>query len=220
MPGILSHELFADKVYRRLADTVFLSKVDFLAGNLIPDLTLDKSRTHYYIPTGIDGLFIPNMEEAKKNLFDPEDSLKLGMFSHIYLDYYFIKDILLTYFIWDTENNKVINKLNYNELSIKSFFSQSGLYGFYTKSNQEILSNQLISLITIAAIPSILPNSGLSEFDSRRDKTWRTELNEYLSQKVDYNGNIFDIQFLWDFIDKMAIQFTKYFWINSKHLYE
>ncbi len=220
MPGILSHELFADKVYRKLANNIFLNKVDFLAGNLIPDLALNKNRTHYYIPTGIDGLFIPNIECAKKNLFVPDDSIKLGMFSHIYLDYYFIKDVLLTYFIWDTKNNKVINKLNNKEWSIKSFFSQSGLYGFYTKSNQEILSNQLISLLTIAAIPNILPNSGLTDFDLRRDKTWRTELNEYLIQDVHYTGEIFDIKFLWNFIDKMATQFTKYFMHNNSESYE
>ena len=211
MPGILSHALFADEIYRKLANKLFLSKIDFLAGNLIPDLTINKNLTHYYVSTGIDGLFIPNIECAKKDLFVPEDSVKLGMFCHIYLDYYFIKDILLPNFIWDIDKNKVINRLNNKDWTIQNFFSQNGLYGFYTKSNQMILKKQLISLITIAAIPSVLPKSGLYEFDLRRVKTWRAELNEYLVQEVNYAGEIFDIEFLWDFIDKMSTKFVDSF---------
>ena len=66
MPGILSHALFGDMVYRKLPNSIFLSKTDFLAGNLIPDLNKDKSLSHYYMLTGIDGLFIPNLELAKQ----------------------------------------------------------------------------------------------------------------------------------------------------------
>ena len=211
MPGILSHALFADEIYRKLANEFFLSKIDFLSGNLIPDLTLNKNLTHYYVSTDIDGLFIPDIECAENELFIPENSIKLGMFCHIYLDYYFIKDLLLPKFIWDTKNDKVINRLNNNEWTIPEFFSQNGLYGFYTKSNQMILENQLISLITIASIPTILPNSGIYKFDLRRNQTWRAELNGYLSQNVDYAGEIFDIKFLWDFIDNMSTQFVQYF---------
>lgn len=226
MPGILSHALFGDMVYRKLANSMFLSKIDFLAGNLIPDLSKDKSLSHYYVSTGIDGLFIPDLELAKKDLivkrdlFDSNNSIKLGMFCHIYLDYHFIKDILIPKFIWDTENNKVTNRINNKTWTIPSFFSQSGLYGFYTKSNQLILKKQLISLITIAAIPRVLPVSGMSSFDCRNEKTWLDELNGYLSQEINYSGEIFKIEFLWNFIEKKSEDFEKFFYSVYPNLSE
>ncbi len=211
MPGILSHALFGDMVYRKLPNSIFLSKTDFLAGNLIPDLNKDKSLSHYYMLTGIDGLFIPNLELAKKELLDLPNSLKLGMFCHNYLDYYFIKDVLIPKFKWDSEHNMVTNRINGKTWSIQDFFSQAGLYGFYTKSNQLILKKQLISLISIAAIPKILPLSGMPNFDCRQDQTWLDELNGYLSQNIDYTGEVFKVEFLWSFIEKKSDDFVNFF---------
>ena len=219
MPGILSHALFGDMVYRKLAQ-VFLSKIDFLAGNLIPDLSTNKDLSHYYELTGIDGLFIPNLELAKRDLLYSTNSLKLGLFCHIYLDYYFIKDILIPKFIWDTEKNVVTNRINNKTWVIQDFFSQAGLYGFYTKSNQLILKKQLISLISIAAIPKHLPLSGMSNFDSRREQTWLDELNGYLSQNINYSGEIFKIEFLWNFIEKKSDDFVDFFYSAYSNLSE
>lgn len=208
MPEILSHVSFGDKVYRKLANRLPLSKVDYISGNLIPDLTNDKGVAHYYVPTGIKGVLIPDIEKAKKDLLVYDDSVKLGMFSHIYLDYRFIKDFLIPSFNWDTENDIITSTDNDTVWSTSSFFSEKGLYGSYTKSNKMMLHSQRISLITIAIIPETLPDSGLSTFDSRREKKWIAELREYLSLDPNtYQGDMLDISALWDFIDDAAESF-------------
>ena len=214
MPGILSHALFGDKVYRKIANTYFLDKVDFLSGNLIPDLATDKSLTHYYVPTSIDGILIPNLKLAKKELLDIDNSVKLGMFCHIYLDYYFIRDVLIPTFNWDSKNHKVCNSKKHKTWEFNSFFSQNGLYGFYTTSNQLILKKQLISLITIGIIPDQLPLSGIPSFDLRRSKSWRDELKEYLSQSIPYTEDVFELSFFWEFIDKKSEDFKNYVFSN------
>lgn len=210
MPGILSHALFGDKVYRKIANTIFLDKVDFLSGNLIPDLATNKSLSHYYVPTSIDGIFIPNLKLAKKELLDINNSVKLGMFCHIYLDYYFIRDVLIPKFNWDSQNHKVCNNRKNKTWEFTSFFSQNGLYGFYTTSNQLILKKQLISLITISIMPERLPLTGIPVFDSRRSKSWRKELKEYLVQNIPYTGDVFELDFFWEFIDKKSEDFKNF----------
>ena len=54
-----------------------------------------------------------------------------------------------------------------------------------------------------------LPNTGIKVFDTRRDKTWKSELKEYLAQKKDYTGEIFDYDRLWNCIEKIATQFVQ-----------
>lgn len=99
MPGILYHLSFAEEVYRKLAPVIPLDKVSFMAGNLIPDLATDKKKSHYRKKASVDGFFVPEMELVKRDLFVPEDSVKFGMFCHLYLDYYFIEEFLIPEFI-------------------------------------------------------------------------------------------------------------------------
>lgn len=209
MPGILYHLSFAEEVYRKLSPIIPLDKISFMSGNLIPDLATDKTNSHYRKPASVEGFFVPEMELAKKDLFIPEDSVKFGMFCHLYLDYYFIEDFLIPEFIWDVENMKVINPRNNMSWDVKTFFSHSGMYGSYTEINQLMVKDGHVSMETVNAIPEILPNSGLSVFDARREKTWKAELEEYLSQKKDYTGNIFNYNRLWSCIERIASQFVK-----------
>ena len=46
MPGYLYHLLFAKKVYERLTSYIELDELNFFSGNLIPDLALNKERSH------------------------------------------------------------------------------------------------------------------------------------------------------------------------------
>lgn len=43
----------------------------------------------------------------------------------------------------------------------------------------------------------------------RRDKTWKAELEEYLAQKKEYTGEIFDYDRLWSCIERIATQFVQ-----------
>lgn len=209
MPGILYHLSFAEEVYRKLAPVMPLDKVSFMAGNLIPDLATDKKQSHYRKKASVDGFFVPEMELVKKDLFVPEDSVKFGLFSHLYLDYYFIEEFLIPEFIWDVKTMRVINPRNGKQWDVKTFFSPSGMYGSYTEINQLMVRDGRISLSTVEEIPEILPNTGLAVFDARREKTWKAELEEYLAQKKEYTGEIFDYNRLWNCIERIATQFVE-----------
>ena len=208
MPGILYHLSFAEEVYRKLAPVMPLDKVSFMAGNLIPDLATDKKRSHYRKKSSVDGFFVPEMELVRRDLFVPKDSVKFGMFCHLYLDYYFIEEFLIPEFIWDVETMRVINPRNNKEWDVKTFFSHSGMYGAYTEINQLLVRDGHVSVSTIEEIPEILPNTGLTVFDARREKTWKAELDEYLAQKKEYTGEIFDYNRLWSCIERIATQFV------------
>lgn len=209
MPGILYHLSFAEEVYRKLAPVMPLDKVSFMAGNLIPDLATDKKRSHYRKKASVDGFFVPEMELVRRDLFVPKDSVKFGMFCHLYLDYYFIEEFLIPEFIWDVETMRVINPRNNKEWDVKTFFSHSGMYGAYTEINQLLVRDGHVSVSTIEEIPEILPNTGLTVFDARREKTWKAELDEYLAQKKEYTGEIFDYNRLWSCIERIATQFVE-----------
>ena len=207
MPGILYHLSFTEEVYRRLSSTMPIDKISFMAGNLIPDLALNKRQSHYRKKASVDGFFVPEMKLVRKDLFIPEDSIKFGMFCHLYLDYYFIEEFLIPEFIWDTENMMVINPRNNKHWDVKTFFSHDGMYGSYTEINQLMVKDGHVSMDTVNLLPSILPNTGLPVFDTRREKTWKTELDEYLAQKKTYTGEIFDYNRLWNCIERIAMQF-------------
>lgn len=208
MPGILYHLSFAEEVYRKLAPVMPLDKVSFMAGNLIPDLATDKKQSHYRKKASVDGFFVPEMELVRRDLFVPKDSVKFGMFCHLYLDYYFIEEFLIPEFIWDVETMRVINPRNNKEWDVKTFFSHSGMYGSYTEINQLLVRDGHVSVSTIEEIPEILPNTGLTVFDARREKTWKAELDEYLAQEKEYTGEIFDYNRLWSCIERIATQFV------------
>lgn len=209
MPGILYHLSFAEEVYRKLAPVMPLDKVSFMAGNLIPDLATDKKQSHYRKKASVDGFFVPEMELVKRDLFVPEDSVKFGMFCHLYLDYYFIEEFLIPELVWDVERMKVINPRNNKEWDVKTFFSHSGMYGAYTEINQLMVRDGHVSISTVEEIPEILPNTGLTVFDARREKTWKAELEEYLAQEKEYTGEIFDYNRLWSCIERIATQFVE-----------
>lgn len=209
MPGILYHLSFAEEVYRKLAPVMPLDKVSFIAGNLIPDLATDKKQSHYRKKASVDGFFVPEMELVRRDLFVPEDSVKFGMFCHLYLDYYFIEEFLIPEFIWDVETMRVINPRNNKEWDVKTFFSHSGMYGAYTEINQLMVRDGHVSISTVEEIPAILPNTGLTVFDARREKTWKAELEEYLAQEKEYTGEIFDYNRLWSCIERIATQFVE-----------
>lgn len=209
MPGILYHLSFAEEVYRKLGTSIQFDKVDFMAGNLIPDLATDKKKSHYRKKASVDGFFVPEMELVKRDLFKLEDSIKFGMYCHLYLDYYFIEEFLIPEFIWDVEGMKVINPRTNMSWDVKTFFSHSGMYGAYTEINQLMLRDGHVSLNTVKEIPDVLPNTGIPMFDTRHDTTWKAELEEYLTQKKEYTGEIFDYDRLLSCIKRIATQFLQ-----------
>jgi hypothetical protein len=58
-------------------------------------------------------------------------------------------------------------------------------------------------------LPSILPQTGISIFDNRREKNWKEELYEYLAQNTEYTGDILDYEKVINFLKKTAKQFVE-----------
>ena len=52
MPGILYHLAFAEKVFHSVLS---LNKVEFMAGNLIPDLATNRDKSHYRKKASVNG---------------------------------------------------------------------------------------------------------------------------------------------------------------------
>lgn len=209
MPGTLYHLSFAEEVYRKLSATIHFDKIDFMSGNIIPDLAIDKNKSHYRSKASIDGLFVPNMSLVKKDLLRPKDPIEFGMYCHLYLDYYFIEGFLIPEFIWDYKTMNIISPRNNMRWDVKTFFSNSGIYGAYTEINPLLIKDGHVSLSTIEEIPEILPNTGIAVFDNRHEKTWKTKLEEYLAQKKDYTGEVFDYNRLWNCIENIATKLVE-----------
>ena len=210
--NITGHVFWANEVYRLYSQKMKLDKILFLAGNQIPDLATDKKQSHYRKGASVEGLWVPDMELVKKDLFVPEDPVKLGMYSHLYLDYHFIEEFLIPEFVWDVKNRKVINPRNGKEWDAGTFFSpksDSGMYAAYNEINPLLLRDDYISRSTIEEIPELLPETGIPVFDARREKTWKEELKGYLAKPKEYTGDIFDYDRLCDFIKRLAIKFVK-----------
>jgi len=208
MPSILYHLAFAELIARKLESTMEFDKAKFMAGNLIPDLATNKQMSHYRKKASVDGILVPELKEARRELFVPKDSVKFGIYSHLYLDYYFIEGYLLSEFIWDTKRMRVINPRSKKQWPIRGFFSNYGMYGAYAEMNHLLVKDGRVPIEIVRQIPKDLPTTGLSVFDTRRNKSWKAEFEYFLRQKKEYTGDVFDYDRLWSYIEKIATQFV------------
>lgn len=204
MPSTLLHLAFAELVYPSLN----VDHIKFLSGNLIPDETIDKKASHYRILLPNSRLQVPKLQLAKKDLLIKDDALKLGMYCHLYLDHYFIKDFLVPDFIWDFEKMQVTNPRTEKVYDYHEFISKNGFYSAYTEFNAKLIADGYIDMTLVNSIPTYLPQTGLPIFDNRHTQTWRDELDYYLAQNAPYTGTFLDYNRLMKFIEKTAKQFT------------
>lgn len=203
MPSTLLHLTFAELVYPSLD----VDHINFLSGNLIPDETNDKKTSHYRVPFPNSRLQIPKLQIAKKDLLIKDDALKLGMYAHLYLDHYFIKDFLVPEFVWNFEKMEVTNPRTGKMYEYHEFISKDGFYSAYTEFNDKLIADGYIDMTIVNSIPTLLPETDLPIFDNRRTQTWRDELDYYLAQHPPYTGTFLDYNRLMMFIEKTAKQF-------------
>lgn len=214
MPGIIYHLAFAEEVYRHIAKKNAVNQLEFFSGNLIPDLVVaeNKKESHYRVPASFQGFVVPNMEAVKKDLYDLNDSLKMGMYCHLYLDYHFFETFLIPEFHWDVQNKLVINPRTGKSWTVEQFFAKPAkggiLYSGYTQINKKMIEDGHINMKTIDMLPDELPLTGNPIFDTRREKTWREELNGYLQEDAEYTGEPFDYARLWNSISGIAKKFV------------
>lgn len=210
MPGTLCHLAFAEQVYQMLSSSMPIDKIKFISGNLIPDLAaVDKNISHYRKSTTIPELLVPDMKRVGEEVFALSDPIKLGIYCHLYLDYYFIEEFLIPEFVWDRPRMKIVNPRNKMEWDPEPFFAQNGVYyDAFNEINSLLIKDGYISMQTLIELPDELHKSGIDIFDKRREKTWRSELEEYIVTKKEYTGNVFDYEHLMSFMDRKTIQLT------------
>ena len=209
-PNIIGHLLLAEYVKEELRQAIYyhlsrgdiLSAIrlfplirtcnhpDFLAGNLIPDLSTDKKRSHFRVDASMQGFVVPNLKAVRNIFFRLKNPLLFGCYTHLWLDHHFIEGMLIPSFEWDVDKQEVRNPRNGMTWSKEVFFSQQGLYGAYTELNPILIENGLISLHTLQRLPEDLPETGIPVFDRRHHKTWRAELDGYLAENRSYTGDI------------------------------
>lgn len=209
MPSTICHVAFAEMVYRILENGMPLSKKEFLSGNLIPDLSLeDKALSHYRKKASVKGLFIPDMKQVEEELLKKQNPIKLGMYSHLYLDERFIEGFLIPSFIWYEPTMKIINPRNGLEWYPEPFFKSGGVYyQAFDEINQMLIKDGYVSMETIFNMPEYLPNTGMPVYDNRQKRTWKKEIIEGYSTKTKkYTGNVFDYYKLVGFMEKEAIE--------------
>ncbi len=231
MPSILYHQAFAELVFPMLKERFAnLNEIKFYTGNQIPDRVADKNATHLFVPTENEWFWAPDIKRIKKMWLDITDSVKLGIYTHLYLDHAFITQFLLKEYEYDIPAKEVIfvrklmdKKILDSEIRIEKkftiskdqFFSDAGLYGAYTEINGELLKNKKVTLQHLYDIPEELPKVGIKEFDEFKPGTWKAELMGYLAQYFaenrSYTGRIIEFKSMWGALENIAKQFTKEF---------
>lgn len=204
MANMFYHLFFSEKLYQQLEKIIPLDLTDFMCGNLIPDLAIDKKNSHYQMRASKLDFWVPNLKRASYDLLKPENPLYLGMYCHLYLDYHFIEEFLLPNFIWDYEKNEVIHPKTGSRWCTRVFFSDAGLYGAYTQISHKLLKDGYISLSTLGNIPEVLPRTGITIYDTRKEQTWKEEFQTYLKKIDPYIGGILDYPKLCRFVEEQA----------------
>ncbi len=191
MPGLLLHLAFGKMIYDKIGNNYSIDKSDFLSGCLIPDMTVNKKASHYRVPASITKYLVPDMERVKNDLLDLNNSLYLGIYCHLYLDHHFFENYIFKKYRW--ENGYVTVPHSEYTLSEEEFFkSGNGIYKAYGELNHLLLRDGKITNDDLSIIKEYLPNTKIDIFDIRREKTWKNELNEYLTTENEYLGQILD----------------------------
>ena len=183
LPGTLFHIALVTLIRDSLIKHKILTEdelTEFYAGNLLPDLAMEKDKVHYQKNTEAEGLLEPDVYLAKQQYFK-DDPILLGAYAHILLDKFFIDNGLLYWFVF--HNMKVFKKDDGRILTYKEFFGERGIYGDYTKMNHLLIRDGYVTDEILDRIPEYIPQTGIPELDNRKSITWRQEDNGHLSKK-------------------------------------
>lgn len=183
----------------------------FYQGNFIPDMVINKSITHMYNQDK-SGILVPDIDKIFyicKPHFDKK--IVIGIYSHLYLDYKFLKEYLIPLFDFDISSNIITNRKTGDIFTKEEFFcsKNTGLYGAYSSINPMLIQD---AKLDINNLPNRLEKSGIDIYDLNRSKTTlKEELDGYLAQNIPYTGNILNYNELTDKIKKFAIDFITNF---------
>lgn len=131
MPSISAHMAIA----KELSKLLNINSIDFIKGNLLPDLYYDKTKSHY--KTEGKKYLIPNIYDAFSSL-DLDDYINVGYLCHLLLDKYYLEEFL--------------DKYNFN------VFEEADLYKDYDILNKDIINYYGLDVEYIKSCMKDFPN--------------------------------------------------------------
>lgn len=222
MPGYILHLTAAQIFLKQTKKGQELSankqdKNNFLIGNLMPDTTKDKARSHFRNPK-----YHGNMVEypetewfLKKYKEILSDSSVLGYLFHLYIDRKFFKEYMPRIVEFRNEQDKleeigekvkdVVLKRTGKRVSKQDFFSERYYYGDYTKMNTYLVNRYQIPVM----LDPDIPNPGIIEVDYEDVKQVLKKLKGYLeiSEDAVENVKVFNVQDLLLFVENAVKEF-------------
>lgn len=217
MPGYYYHFYFSKLVfqYAKECQKTISNASLFYQGNILPDIVTNDWKSCVHMKRELNGhkdFGIPDLPFIRKQLLrDLSDPLHLGIYAHLYLDARFITEFLIPSFIWDYENEVIINpKTGYTATTEEFFgYQNSGLYAAYTSINPMLMKDYGLQEV-VDIMPDELAMTGISLFDDHRKNyiPWKQELQGYLRENIPYTGEILEYPVLTERIEAFAKDFV------------
>ena len=221
MPGYILHLTAAQMFLKTQKGQTLLKtkqdKNDFLIGNLLPDTTKIKARSHFRDPQYHDHMVeYPETDWFIKKYKDLlSNSSVIGYLFHLYIDRRFFKDYMPRIVEFRNEQDEreerreqvkdVLLKRTRQRLSKQDFFSEKYYYGDYTKMNTYLVDCYQIP----TALDPNIQNPGITEVDYEDVKQVLKELKKYLKVSKDAvkDVKVFDVKDLLFFLKNVVSEF-------------
>ena len=223
MPGYILHLTAAKMFLNRIRSEHILEmskqdENDFLIGNLLPDTTRIKARSHFRDPKYYDRMVeYPEtswfIEKYHNILHDPS---VMGYLFHLYIDRRFFKDYMPRIVEFRNEDDQiedkrekvkyVVLKRTGEKILKEDFFSEKYYYGDYTNMNTYLVHRYQIP---INLNPQVI-NPGVEEVSYQDVEKVLKELEGYLKVSEDAvkNVKVFDVEDLLSFLKQCVEEYN------------
>ena len=222
MPGFILHMTAASLLMEQItlpSSCAFSiqSANDFLIGNLIPDATDNKDKTHFRNPVYKDKMMIyPDLYKflnKYRNLLT--DDSCLGYFFHLYIDRRFFKDYIPEIVeFYDSEGKITDIKSQVSEVLVREtglripgdeYLTEKYYYGDYTKMNTYLARRFHLNF----NLNPVIKNPGIEEADYPAAKDVLASLKEYMNvpDTAVKNLTVFNVEDLIHFLRKAVNEF-------------
>ncbi len=221
MPGYVIHMAVASRVLEEKGETHSSFKDAFLLGNIIPDAMErnEKKESHFWDDETYKNLNrIPNLRNfLMKYGNELDDPFVLGYYTHLLLDYYFVKDYWndnFTLLGYDKKPENEYNKVEYiklkkdNQLYDRSeFLSDKLYYGDYDRIYPYIfdrypyikIDNCDLSTVSVEEIDKVQVSKPLSDM---LDRVNRLYVNRDSTEKKELK--VFDLEQIYTLMDRVV----------------
>lgn len=225
MAGIIEHFYFNDLIHHSLAHRPrskvlkngnvrigsefkqLLSYEPFVLTGILPDMAKDRSGSHFrYEARRAPGIFYPDLEVAERKIKQvaADWSIRMGIYSHFWLDTVFLDEFLIPKFDFNTDK---ITNLETKE-SFKHEEFKEELKRAYTETGKFLVDNDKIAVEDFMQLSDVLPVTNVSEFDDIDDESWKKRFEKCLTSKLKRKNHLFPVEDYVHYIENKAVTLT------------